>query len=129
MPLPPPDFLAFAVGAAALTALPHTARAQAYPPRPVRMIVRFAPGGQHDAVGRLVAQKLSEHLGKQFVIENVGGGGGSIGTGRAAQAARDGYTLLVMDTGLVINPLVYPKMPYGPFKDFDPVSLAATTTH
>jgi len=128
MPLPRRDFLRFAVGAAALTALPHTARAQAYPARPVRMIVPFAPGGQNDAVGRLVAQKLSEHLGKQFVIENVGGGGGSIGTGRAAQAARDGYTLLVMDTGLVINPLVYPKMPYDPFKDFDPVSLGATTT-
>jgi tripartite-type tricarboxylate transporter receptor subunit TctC len=128
MPLPRRNFLRFAVGAAALTALPHTARAQAYPARPVRMIVPFAPGGQNDAIGRLVAQKLSEHLGKQFVIENVGGGGGSIGTGRVAQAARDGYTILVMDTGLVINPLVYPKMPYDPFKDFDPVSLAAITT-
>jgi tripartite-type tricarboxylate transporter receptor subunit TctC len=128
MPLPRRDFLRFAAGAAALSTLPRVATAQAYPARPVRMIVPFAPGGQNDAIGRLVAQKLSEHLGKQFVIENVGGGGGSIGTGRAAQAARDGYTILVMDTGLVINPLVYPKMPYDPFKDFDPVSLAATTT-
>jgi tripartite-type tricarboxylate transporter receptor subunit TctC len=128
MPLPRRDFLRFAAGAAALSTLPGRAQAQAYPARPVRMIVPFAPGGQNDAIGRLVAQKLSEHLGKQFVIENVGGGGGSIGTGRVAQAARDGYTILVMDTGLVINPLVYPKMPYDPFKDFDPVSLAAITT-
>jgi tripartite-type tricarboxylate transporter receptor subunit TctC len=58
----------------------------------------------------------------------VGGGGGSIGSGRAAQAAHDGYTILVMDTGLVINPLIYPKVPYDPFKDFDPISLAFTTT-
>jgi tripartite-type tricarboxylate transporter receptor subunit TctC len=128
MTLPRRDFLRCTAGAAAFCALPRAARAQAYPARPVRMIVPFAPGGQNDAIGRLVAQKLSEHLGKQFVIENVGGGGGSIGVGRAAQAGRDGYTILVMDTGLVINPLVYPKVPYDPFKDFDPVSLAATTT-
>jgi tripartite-type tricarboxylate transporter receptor subunit TctC len=128
MTLPRRDFLRFAASAATLSALPHAALAQAYPARPVRMIVPFAPGGQNDAIGRLVAQKLSEHLGKQFVIENVGGGGGSIGTARVAQSARDGYTILVMDTGLVINPLVYPKVPYDPFKDFDPVALAATTT-
>jgi len=80
------------------------------------MIVPFAPGGQNDAIGRLIAQRLSEHLGKQYIIENVGGGGGSIGSGRAAQAAHDGYTILVMDTGLVINPLIYAKVPYDPFK-------------
>lgn len=128
MPLPRRDFLRLAASAAALSALPRIARAQAYPARPVRMIVPFAPGGQNDAIGRLIAQKLSEHLGKQFVVENVGGGGGSVGSGRAAQAARDGYTILVMDTGLVINPLIYAKVPYDPFKDFDPVSLAFTTT-
>src|SRR5215813_1862341 len=121
------DFLRL-TASSALSVLPLAARAQAYPARPVRMIVPFAPGGQNDAIGRLVAQKLSERLGKQFVIENVGGGGGSIGTARTAQSARDGYTILVMDTGLVINPLVYPKVPYDPFKDFDPVALAATTT-
>ena len=128
MTLPRRDFLRFAASAAALPALPRLAQAQAYPARPVRMIVPFAPGGQNDAVGRLIAQKLSEHFGKQFVVENVGGGGGSIGTGRAAQAARDGYTILVMDTGLVINPLLNAKVTYDPFKDFDPVSLGATTT-
>jgi tripartite-type tricarboxylate transporter receptor subunit TctC len=122
------DFLGLAAAAGALSALPRAAYAQAYPARPVRMIVPFAPGGQNDAIGRLIAQKLSEHLGKQYIIENVGGGGGSIGSGRAAQAAHDGYTILVMDTGLVINPLIYAKVPYDPFKDFDPISLAFTTT-
>ena len=128
MPLPRRDFLRVAAGAAALSTVPRVTLAQAYPARPVRMIVPFAPGGQNDAIGRLIAQKLSEHLGKQYIIENVGGGGGSIGSGRAAQAARDGYTILVMDTGLVINPLIYAKVPFDPFKDFDPVSLAFTTT-
>jgi tripartite-type tricarboxylate transporter receptor subunit TctC len=90
--------------------------------------VPFAPGGQNDAIGRVIAQKLSEHFGRQFVIENVGGGGGVVGTSRAAQAAPDGYTLLVMDTGFVINPFVYPKVPYDPFKDFEAVSIAVTTT-
>jgi len=128
MTLPRRNFLRLAAAAAALPALPYAAREQAYPARPVRMIVPFAPGGQNDAIARLIAQKLSEHLGKQFLVENVGGGGGSIGSGRAAQAARDGYTILVMDTGLVINPLIYAKVPFDPFKDFDPVSLAFTTT-
>src|SRR5215510_16180575 len=118
MTLPRRDFLRVAASSALsalpLSVLPCAVYAQAYPARPVRMIVPFAPGGQNDAIGRLIAQKLSENLGKQFVIENVGGGGGAVGTGRAAQAAHDGYTLLVMDTGFVINPFVYPKVPYDP---------------
>jgi len=65
--------------------------------------------------------ELSEHLGKQYIIENVGRRRRPIGSGRAAQAAHDGYTILVMDTGLVINPLIYAKVPYDPFKDFDPI--------
>ena len=121
-------FLHLAAGAAAAPALTGSAWAQGYPTRPVRMIVPFAPGGQNDAIGRLIAQKLSENLGKQYIIENVGGGGGVVGTVRAAQAAPDGYTLLVMDTGFVINPFVYPKVNYDPFKDFEPVSIAVTTT-
>src|ERR1700752_5312377 len=104
MRFPRRAFLRLAASAAALPALSRLAWAQAYPARPVRMMVPFAPGGQNDAIGRLIAQKLSEHYGKQYVIENVGGGGGVVGTGRAAQAAHDGYTLLVMDTGFVINP-------------------------
>src|SRR5215475_7095680 len=110
MTLPRRDFLRVAASSALsvlpLSVLPCAAYAQAYPARPVRMIVPFAPGGQNDAIGRLIAQKLSENLGKQFIIENVGGGG-AVGTGRAVQAGHDGYTLLVMDTGFVINPHVY----------------------
>ncbi|MBX9775293.1 MAG: tripartite tricarboxylate transporter substrate binding protein [Xanthobacteraceae bacterium] len=121
-------FLRLVAAAAATPALAGPAGAQAYPTRPVRMIVPFAPGGQNDAIGRLIAQKLSEHFGRQYVIENVGGGGGVVGTHRAAQAAPDGYTLLVMDTGFVINPFVYPKVPYDPFKDFEAVSIPVTTT-
>lgn len=120
--------LRLATGAAATAVAPPLAWSQAYPTRPVRMIVPFAPGGQNDAIGRVIAQKLSEHFGRQYVIENVGGVGGVVGTVRAGQAAPDGYTLLVMDTGLVINPSVYPKVNYDPFKDFDPVSIAVTTT-
>jgi tripartite-type tricarboxylate transporter receptor subunit TctC len=121
-------FLRLAAGAAAMPAISRPAWAQAYPTRPVRMIVPFAPGGQNDAIGRVIAQKLSENFGKQYIIENVVGGGGVVGTARAGQAAPDGYTLLVMDTGFVINPFVYPKVPYDPFKDFDPISIAVTTT-
>ena len=120
--------LRLAAAAAATPAASRLAWSQAYPTRPVRMIVPFAPGGQNDAIGRVIAQKLSEHFGRQYVIENVGGGGGVVGTTRAAQAAPDGYTLLVMDTGFVINPFVYPKVPYDPFKDFEPISIAVTTT-
>src|SRR3954452_12904298 len=120
--------LHLAAGAVAVPAVARTARAQAYPSRPVRLIVPYAPGGQNDAIGRLFAQKLSENVGQQFFVENVGGGGGNLGMGRAAQAARDGYTVLVTDTALVISPHLYAKVPYDSFKDFDPVLLAVTTT-
>ena len=90
---------------------------------PVRMIVPYAPGGPTDVITRLVAQRLSEHLGKQFFVENVGGGGGNIGMGRAAKAAPDGYTLLVVNPSYVINPTLYDKVPYEFEKDFDPVTL------
>lgn len=105
------------------------ARAQAYPSRPVRLIVPFAPGGQTDVIARLLGQKLSEHHGQQFFVENVGGAGGNLGLGRAAQAPSDGYTILIADgTSFVVNPTLYPKVPYDPYKDFDPVTAAASTT-
>jgi len=128
MKLPRRRFLHLAVGAV----LPATSRllwAQAYPARPVRVIVPFAPGGQTDAIARLVAQKLSDVFDKQFYVENVGGAGGNLGMGRAAQATPDGYTLLVVDgTSFVVNPTLYPKVPYDPYKDFDPITAAASTT-
>jgi tripartite-type tricarboxylate transporter receptor subunit TctC len=105
------------------------ARAQAYPSRPVRLIVPFAPGGQTDTIARLLGQKLSEHYGQQFFVENVPGAGGNLGMGRAAQAPSDGYTLLIADgTSFVVNPTLYPKVPYDPYKDFDPITAAASTT-
>src|SRR3977135_2313377 len=90
-------FLHLAAGAAALPVVSRFARAQDYPLRPVRVIVPFAPGGQTDVVARLIAQKLSDRLGKQFYIENAAGAGGNIGAARAAQAAPDGYTIVVVD--------------------------------
>ena len=74
-------FLRLAAGAAAMPTVSRPAWSQSYPTRPVRMIVPFAPGGQNDAIGRLIAQKLSENFGRQYIIENVGGGGGVVGTG------------------------------------------------
>ena len=95
MRLPRRRFLHLA--AAALAAAPRTAWAQAYPDRSVRMIVPYAAGGPTDVITRLVAQRLSEHVGKQFFVENVGGGGGNIGMARAAKSPPDGYTLLVVN--------------------------------
>src|SRR5262249_20319995 len=110
MKLPRRKFLHLATGAAALPAASRIAWAQAYPTRPVRMIVPFAPGGQTDAIARLVAQKLSEHFDRQFYVENMPGAGGNIGMGRAAQSMPDCYTILVVDgTSFVVNPPCTPK--------------------
>jgi tripartite-type tricarboxylate transporter receptor subunit TctC len=107
----------FAVGVTSATA-------QTYPSRPVRLIVPFAPGGPTDVFARLIAQKMSEQTGKQFYVENVGGAGGNVGHGRAAQAAPDGYTILVTGGSHVNNPFLYNHVPYDPIKDFDAVTLA-----
>src|SRR5690349_24300651 len=91
-------FLRLAAGVASLSGASGLALAQQdYPSRPVRVIVPFAPGGQTDVVARLIAQRLSDKLGKQFYVENAAGAGGNIGTGRAAQAAPDGYTIVFID--------------------------------
>jgi tripartite-type tricarboxylate transporter receptor subunit TctC len=127
--LPRRTFLQLAASAAALPTVSRIARAETYPSRSVRVIVPFAPGGQTDVIGRLISQKLSERLGKQYFVENVPGAGSTIGVGRAAQAVPDGYTILVTDgTSFVVNPNLYAKVPYDPFKDFEPISLTATTT-
>jgi tripartite-type tricarboxylate transporter receptor subunit TctC len=115
-----------AIAAAALLRPWRRAAAAVYPGRPVRVIVPFAPGGPVDVFGRLLADKLSTRLGQQFFIENHGGAGGNIGTGRAAKAAPDGYTLLLNANNHVINPLLYATVPYDPLKDFVPISLAVT---
>jgi tripartite-type tricarboxylate transporter receptor subunit TctC len=128
MKLPRRQFLHLAAGAAALPAVSRIARAQSYPERPVRVVVPYAPGGPTDVFGRLIAQKLSEQLGRQFFVENIGGAGGNIGMGRAARADRDGYTVVIVATPLAINPSLYDTVPFDPIKDFDPVTLAVSTT-
>jgi tripartite-type tricarboxylate transporter receptor subunit TctC len=112
----------------ALPTLSQVARAQSYPMRPVRIIVTFAPGGTTDIFARPVAQKLSERLGKQFYVENVPGASGNIGTGQAARAAPDGYTVLFAFSSYVVNPTLFAKVPYDPYKDFEPVTLAVAAT-
>ena len=126
MRLPRRTFLHLAAGAATLPMLSQFASGQAYPARPVRVIVPFSPGGPTDVCARLIAQKLTDHLGKQFFVENVAGAGGNIGTGQAAKATPDGYTILIAVNSHVINPTLYDKVPYDPFKDFEPVTLAAS---
>src|SRR5215468_10193238 len=122
------QFLHLAAGVAALPAVSRIASAQTYPTRPVRVVVPYAPGAATDVIARLIVQKLPERLGKQFYVENIGGGGGNVGMGRAAQAAPDGYTMLFAAFQFVVNPALYGKVPYGPIKSFEPVTLAASTT-
>jgi tripartite-type tricarboxylate transporter receptor subunit TctC len=121
-------FLHLAAGAATLSSAPRIAWAQTYPARPVRLIVAFAPGGVTDTFARLMGQKLGERLGQQFFVENITGATGNIGTGLAAKAAHDGYTLLFAFSSYVVNPTLFNKIPYDPYKDFEPVTLAVTST-
>ncbi|HVY98332.1 MAG TPA: tripartite tricarboxylate transporter substrate binding protein [Dongiaceae bacterium] len=98
--------------------------ASGYPERSVKVIVPFAPGGPTDVMARLLAQKLTERLGKQFFVENQAGAGGNIGMANAAKAAPDGYTILVVSSSFVVNPSLYTRVPYDPYKDFAPVTIA-----
>jgi tripartite-type tricarboxylate transporter receptor subunit TctC len=104
-----------------------SALAQQYPTKPVRVIVPFPPGGVTDIAGRLIAQKLSEHLGQQFYIENIAGAGGNLGMGNAARSAGDGYTILLASSSIVVNPSLYAKVPYDVDKNFIPVTKAGAT--
>jgi tripartite-type tricarboxylate transporter receptor subunit TctC len=100
------------------------AMAQEYPARPVRLIIPFPPGGSNDVVGRLIATKLGDRLGKQVVVDNRSGAGGVIGTEVAAKSPPDGYTLLVISMAHAVNPWLY-KLGYDPINDFAPVGLLA----
>jgi tripartite-type tricarboxylate transporter receptor subunit TctC len=109
---------------AAATPLPSWG--QAYPARPVRVIVPFAPGGPNDLAARLIAQKLGDQLGKQFYVDNIGGAGGNIGTGQASKAAPDGYTILIAAPSYAVNPILFDKVPYDPRTSFEAVTMAVT---
>ena len=101
--------------------------AQHYPNRPVRVVVGFPAGGPTDAIARIVAQKLSDKLGQQFFVENIGGAGGNTAAGQVGRATPDGYTIMAISTGFVVNPSLYARVPYDPIKDFAPVTLVAVS--
>jgi len=124
--LPRRRFVHLALGAAALPAASPIARAQTYPARPITMIVPFAPGGPTDVIGRIVAEGMRASLGQPVVIENVTGAAGSIGVGRVARAAPDGYTISIGQWGShVTNGAIY-ALPYDLLNDFAPLAWVAT---
>jgi len=114
-----------ALVALVLTAVPSLA--QNYPNKSVRVVVGFAAGGPTDVIARIVAQKLSDTLGQQFYVENIGGAGSNTASGQVARAPADGYTVMVISTGFMVNPSLYAKVPYDPIKDFSPVTLVAAS--
>jgi tripartite-type tricarboxylate transporter receptor subunit TctC len=122
MKLPRRQFLHLAAGAAALPAVSRIARAQAYPSRPVRLIVPIAPAGGGDILARLMGQWLSERLGQPFIIENRPGGGGNIGTEAVVRAPADGYTLLLVGSFNAVNATFYDKLNYNFIRDIAPVA-------
>src|SRR5688572_13566615 len=103
--------------------------AEQYPSRPLRIIVPFAPGAATDIIARLYAQKLSEAWGQQVVVDNRSGAGGNIGMGIAANAPGDGYTILYVSSSYMVNPGLYDKIPYDPYKTFIPVSNLSHAPH
>jgi tripartite-type tricarboxylate transporter receptor subunit TctC len=122
MKLPRRNFLHLAAGAAALPAVSRIAWAQAYPSRPVRLIVPFGPAGATDITARLVGQWLSERLGQQFIIENRPGAGGNVGTEAVVHAAPDGYTLGLFGAPSAINATLYDKLNFNFVRDIAPVA-------
>jgi tripartite-type tricarboxylate transporter receptor subunit TctC len=115
------QILHLAAGAAAIPAVSRIARAQAYPSRPVRLIVGLPPGGASDIIARVMGQWLSERLGQPFVIENRPGAGGNIGTEAVVRAPADGYTLLLVGTYNAINATLYDKLDFVFLRDISPV--------
>ena len=111
---------------AAMFAAPGRA-ADNYPDHKVRVIVPFAAGGPTDVIGRMVAERLSDAWGQQLYVENMPGAGGNLGVEAAGRAAPDGYTIVVVSTGFIINPSMYSKIGYDPVKDFTPISLVAAS--
>jgi len=116
-----------AAGSAGLAALAPAVQAQAYPTKPITVIVPFAAGGPTDALARVLCQKMSEILGQQLIVENIGGAGGTIGVNKAAKATNDGYTLLFTHMGtLAVNIALYKSLPYDSQKDLEPIGLGGT---
>lgn len=117
-----------AAGAAAVSTLgTGPTSAAGYPDRPIKIIVPFAPAGPTDIMGRILGQNLGTALPGNVIVENRSGAGGNIGIGYAAHAEADGYTLLVTSSAYVVNPSLYAKIPYDPFKDFAPIAELGTS--
>jgi tripartite-type tricarboxylate transporter receptor subunit TctC len=120
------QILRLIAGAAALPVAPRIAWAQAYPTRPITLMVPFAAGGAFDVIARVITPRLSEILGQQAVVENVGAAAGIVGVNRVAHATPDGYSVLLGTVGThAYNPALYKKLPYNPATDFAPVGLVA----
>jgi tripartite-type tricarboxylate transporter receptor subunit TctC len=126
MKLPRRQFLHLAAGAAALPAVSRVARAQAYPSRPVRIVVGFPAGGSFDVVARLFGQWLSERLGQPFIVENRSGAGGNIGTEVVVNAQPDGYTLLLVNDTHAVNATLYEKLNFNFVRDIAPIASIAS---
>jgi tripartite-type tricarboxylate transporter receptor subunit TctC len=123
------QFLRLASSAAAFAAGANAARSQAYPSRPVRMIVPFAPGGSVDIIGRIVAQKLADSLGAQFYVENIPTGATNVANAMTAKSPPDGHTTLFVTSSFVINPSYYRKINYDAIKEFAPIALMGFSPH
>ena len=108
-------------------AVRRAALAQSYPDKPVRVVVGFTAGGPTDVIARIVSDKLSVSLGKQFYVVNQPGAGGNTASGMVAAAPGDGYTLMAVSTGFVVNPSLFAKVPYDPVKDFAPITIVAVS--
>ena len=119
---------ALTLAAGFLVSAMAAAPAQTYPSRPITMVVPFAAGGTTDAIARILGENLSQTLGQQIVIENVGGAGGSVGAARVARAAPDGYTILLHQPGLAAAQTLYPNLSYNAEKDFTGVGLINTSS-
>src|SRR6516162_7368847 len=120
------QFLRLAAGVAALPAVSRFARAQAYPTRPVRMIVPLTAGSAADILARQLATKMSESWSQSVVVENRPGAGTTMGTDVVAKAAPDGHTLLINSAAYAASAAIYTKLPYDPIKDLIPISQIAT---
>ncbi len=114
--------LSIASGLSQAQQAPHS-----YPTRQVRVVVPYPAGGPSDLIGRLLAQKLGDQLGQPFYVENVGGASGAVGTGQVAQAAPDGYTLLVVTNDFAVASVTNARLPYDPVKSFSPITIVATS--
>jgi len=122
--------VAWAGVVAALCIVPQPAGAQPFPSKPIRLVLPYPPGGGSDTIARPMAQKLTENLGQQVIVENRGGANGNIGMEAVARSPADGYTIvLALTAQLAINPSLYQKIPYDPVKDYAPITLLGSGTY